>query len=131
MSEPSYSTFSAHRHILLDMEVTLSYVLQCAHFQTDVKSWDVSDVRRCEPCFKGTAVYDIRCFFSNDRYCYRIVHPKHPLHSYHGFVFCFVYYRCSFYLWKHMVSKNQSEKKWQCISLFKLTFSHTCVQYLV
>ncbi len=37
--------------------------------------------------------------------CCCILHPKHPLHSYHGFVFCFVYYRYSFYLWKHMVAK--------------------------
>ncbi len=131
MSEPSYSTFSAHRHILLDMEVTLSYVLQCAHFQTDVKSWDVSDVRRCEPCFKGTAVYDIRCLFSNDRYCYRMCIPSTPCILIMGLYSVLFITRCSFYLWKHMVSKNQSEKKWQCISLFKLTFSHTCVQYLV
>ncbi len=62
---------------------------------------------RCESCFKGTAVHEIHgvSFLMKGRCCCCIVHPKHPLHSYHGFVFCFVYYRFSFYLWKLTLKK--------------------------
>ncbi len=54
-------------------------------------------------------VFLLISFLMTGRYRCCVVHPNHPLHSYHGFVFCFVYYRYSFYLWKHMGSKIQSE----------------------
>ncbi len=41
-------------------------------------------------------------FLMTGRYCCCTVHPNHPLHSHHGFVFCFINY--IFYLWKHMGS---------------------------
>ncbi len=41
--------------------------------------------------FMTFMVFLLFYFIMTGRYCCCIVHPKHPLHSYHGFVFCFVY----------------------------------------
>ncbi len=51
---------------------------------------DVSHVLNGQQ-FMTFMVFLLFSFLMTGRYCCCIVHPKHPLHSYHGFVFGVVY----------------------------------------
>ncbi len=87
--EPFHSVFE----YALKKIFWLVTVLKNLNVLTDVKSWDVSGVSHVlkGQQFMTFIVFLLFSFLMTGRYCFCIVHPKHPLHSYHGFVFCFVY----------------------------------------